>query len=118
MITRENVYQYTGSLYDGGWRSIDREQLISEYDLTEDEADVLTEALDEFEHKHPHHISIDNGNDFVDPVEAVESMDWDVIVNAMDDDTREAVNAELAPCTNEAFLTRYLQLAPEDLIVG
>ena len=63
-------------------------------------------------------ISIDNGNSFVTPAEAIEGMYWNVIVNAMDDDIREAVHAELAPCTNEEFLTRYLELAPEDLIVG
>jgi hypothetical protein len=37
------------SLYDGGWRAADREQLIDCYALTEDEADKIAELLDEYE---------------------------------------------------------------------
>lgn len=36
-------------------------------------------------------ISIDNGMTFVEPAEAIEQCDWDVIVMMMDDDTRENV---------------------------
>lgn len=39
------------SLYDGGWRSDDIEQLITEYDLSEYEADNILYWLMEFEHK-------------------------------------------------------------------
>ena len=63
-------------------------------------------------------ISIDNGMTFVEPAEAIEQCDWDVIVMMMDDDTRENVSYELAPCTNLECLVRYLELAPFDLIVG
>lgn len=35
---------------------------------------------------------------------------WDAIVNLMDDDIREKIHFEMAPCTEEAFLQRYLQL--------
>ena len=35
---------------------------------------------------------------------------WEAIVNLMDDDIREQVHRELAPCTNEEFLSRYLEL--------
>lgn len=38
---------------------------------------------------------------------------WDAIVSYMDDDLREQVHAELAPCTNEEFLNRYLELDPD-----
>lgn len=38
---------------------------------------------------------------------------WEAIVNMMDDETRERVAFELAPCTNEEFLKRYLELAPD-----
>ena len=37
------------SLYDGGWRSTDREWLQADYSLTDAEADVLTDALRECE---------------------------------------------------------------------
>jgi hypothetical protein len=36
-----------------------------------------------------------------------------IIASYMDDDKREEVHAELAPCTNEEFLKRYLELDPE-----
>lgn len=39
------------ALYDGGWRAEDREELISEYQLTEQEADELVEKLAEYEDK-------------------------------------------------------------------
>ena len=63
-------------------------------------------------------ISIDNGSSFVSVPEAVQKMSWDTIVSFMDDDTREAVHNEIAPCTEIEFLTRYLELAKEDLIIG
>jgi hypothetical protein len=63
-------------------------------------------------------ISIDNGHSYVTPAEAIEAMSWDVIVNMMDDDTREAVHNEIAPCTEIEFLVRYLEIAPDDLVIG
>ena len=37
------------ALYDGGWRAEDRDQLIEEYELTEDEADKICEILASYE---------------------------------------------------------------------
>lgn len=37
------------ALYDGGWRSEDREDLMSEYDLTEDEASEICRFLEKIE---------------------------------------------------------------------
>lgn len=85
-------------------------------------------------------VSIDGGYHFSTPAEAVDlarpnnMMDffsdseesrrkgWDMILNGMDATTRAFVESEsripeFGLDTNEAFLTRYLQLAPEDLIV-
>lgn len=42
-------YLSAGPLYDGGWRAEDREQLISEYGLSEDEVDVICALLSELE---------------------------------------------------------------------
>lgn len=37
---------------------------------------------------------------------------WEAIASLMDDDIRERVAFELAPCTEEEFLKRYLELDP------
>lgn len=37
---------------------------------------------------------------------------WDVICSYMDDEIRERVHTEMAPCTEMEFLTRYLELDP------
>lgn len=63
-------------------------------------------------------ISVDNGIHFCTVEEALEKHSMDVIVNYMDDEIRETVASELAPCTDEEFVTRYLELANEDLIIG
>lgn len=63
-------------------------------------------------------ISINNGNSFCTPEEAMEKFDWDVIVHYMDDNAREQVHGELAPCSEFEFLVRYLEIAPHDLIIG
>lgn len=63
-------------------------------------------------------VSIDNGNTFVSPSEAVKGMDWDTIVNYMDDDKREEVAFKFAPCADVEFLTEYLKIANDDLIIG
>lgn len=40
----------------------------------------------------------------------VENKVMDAIVTLMDDEKREQVHRELAPCTNENFLKRYCEL--------
>ena len=81
-------------------------------------------------------ISIDNGNTFFGPDELDEFL-WTVnvrcseqncsygsiwvnIVNMMDDTIREKVTYEIDPekCDDENFLRIYLELSPEDLIIG
>lgn len=37
------------ALYDGGWRAADKEELIGEYDLTEEEASKICKLLEEYE---------------------------------------------------------------------
>ena len=43
----------------------------------------------------------------------ITKQEMDALVSYMDDDVREKVHFELAPCTNEAFLIRYIELVPE-----
>ena len=48
----------------------------------------------------------------------MEEISLDTMAEYMDNDTREAVHNELAPCSDIEFLERYLEIAPDDLIVG
>ena len=61
-------------------------------------------------------LSLDNGPKDLSDLEI--GPYWDALVEMMDDDIRERVHYELAPCTDEDFLRRYLELAKEDLILG
>ena len=45
--------------------------------------------------------------------QAITDKDMMTIGSYMDDDIREQVHAELAPCTHEEFLERYLELDPD-----
>lgn len=63
-------------------------------------------------------ISINNGHSYCEPEEALEAFDMEVLANYMDDDIREYVHFELAPCTDIEFLRRYLELAPCPLVIG
>lgn len=67
-------------------------------------------------------ISLDNGMNYMSAKEAMREIRsrnlWDAVVNMMDDDVREKVHREIAPCTEEEFLEAYLEEAKEDLVVG
>jgi len=63
-------------------------------------------------------ISINNGNSFVTVAEALKKFDLETIANYMDDEARETANSNVAPCDDETFLTEYLKIANEDLIIG
>lgn len=63
-------------------------------------------------------ISVDNGHSFVSIEEALSEISIDTMAVYMDDDTREAVAFELAPCSDHSFLRRYLEIAPFDLVIG
>lgn len=46
-----NATDMAASLYDGGWRAEDHDDLMIEYDLTADEADQICELLAEYAEK-------------------------------------------------------------------
>ena len=99
-------YNISGALEVSGLASIDE---VSR---------ALEEWSGEVSKASAHRISIDNGVSFVSPEEAIAGLPWETIAHYMDDSTREAVAIELAPCTELEFLTRYLEIADEDLIIG
>lgn len=67
-------------------------------------------------------ISLDNGRTWMTAAEAMEEINernlWDMIVEMMDDEIREAVHDDLAPCTDEEFLSEYLRRADEGMMIG
>lgn len=52
------------------------------------------------------------------PEEALEQYSIDTLALYMDDDTRESVHNDLAPCSDLEFLIEYLKRASHDLIIG
>jgi len=67
--------------------------------------------------------SLDNGNSWIrsdDIWEHEESINsrWGEIINSMDNEVREKVHLECAPCSNTIFLFGYLVYAKNDLVVG
>lgn len=67
-------------------------------------------------------ISLNNGHSYITAAEAMPEIAsrnlWDAVVSMMDDDTRETVHNEIAPCTELEFLVRYLELAADDIVIG
>ena len=63
-------------------------------------------------------ISINNGHSFCAAEDAIAAVGFDLIVASMDDETRESIHNKLAPCSEIEFLTAYLEVAPEDIIIG
>ena len=63
-------------------------------------------------------ISINNGATYTTPAQALEEVSIDTMSEYMNDDIREAVHNELAPCSDIEFLERYLKLATDNLIIG
>lgn len=67
-------------------------------------------------------ISLNNGCSYMALDEAMAEIMandlWETVVNLMDDDIREAVADDMAPCSEEEFLREYLKRANDDLIVG
>lgn len=84
------------SLYDGGWRAEDRDQMAEEYGMTPDEADKIAAILGE----------IAAAKVILDGQE----VDFDACVELMDDDLREELHAEYAgEVTPQEFLDLYCE---------
>lgn len=69
------------------------------------------------------YVSLNNGHSWLDAEEAMQEVSerpylWKVLVDFMDDEIREAVHRDLAPCRNVEFLTEYLKRANDDLVIG
>ena len=79
-------------------------------------------AAEEEESTMPASLSLDNGRHYITIDELEENREeiinrWNAIADLMDDDIREAVHCDLAPCDELAFLAEYLKRASEDLLI-
>ncbi len=81
-------------------------------------SEILEAPVEYLIREEPARISVDNGQSWATPEEAVAEIPWDVIVEAMDDRYREYTHNEVAPCSDLEFLVRYLEVAPENIIIG
>jgi len=62
-------------------------------------------------------ISVDNGNTFISPKEAIEKAGFEEIESFMDEDLMEKVHS-LEFEGDQEFLEKYLELSDHDLIIG
>lgn len=63
-------------------------------------------------------VSINNGASYTTIEDAIATVGMDTIAMMMDDEIREQVANDIAPCTDEEFVAEYLRRANEDLIIG
>lgn len=96
-MTREQIAYDAKDLFAGGWRASDREDFKKEYDLTDWEADVMAEELEKLASRQ--YVEDEDGH----------LVDYDAAVEMMDDDLREELHREMAPCTNQEFYDAYVK---------
>lgn len=121
--------------YAGLWgEDVNEDTIITESDLemiARGWEKTPYELMDQLIPQEPRQISLDNGHTYLDADEAIQVLKkhseetgtpfeklWEDVAYRMDDDIRETVHMELAPCTEEKFLRRYLELSPCDLTIG
>ncbi len=93
------ISDMAASLYSGGWRAEDKDQMIQEYDLTEQDAERIAKKLEEI------------AAEYVTNEYGVEIL-FDVAVELMDDDIREDLHAK-GYDTNQAFFDAYCKAHAE-----
>lgn len=117
LATNDDAVRFENYLTAKGWELAENKAWRDGKEMTEHEwAEALADCF------RTHRISLDNGMTFQSASEAMpeilERDLWEAIVLTMDEDARERVHMEFAPCTEQEFLTRYLEIAPFDLTIG
>ena len=95
MKNYNDIESMAAALYDGGWRASDRDELVAEYDLDAERVDAIVAKLAEYEYTDDARKIVDAGL-------------YNVAVELMDDDIREDLHIELAPCEDVTFLAAYM----------
>lgn len=81
-------------------------------------SEILETPVDYLIREESAQISVDNGEHWVTPEEAIAEAPWEVIVGAMSDRYREYARAEKSPCSDLDFLRFYLEIAPDNIVIG
>lgn len=95
-MTQHEIMEAAANLYDGGWRAEDRDEMEKIYYLDDEDAECIARELEKIRDRK---VVDENGNE----------RDWDAIVSMMDDDIRERLHAEMAPCSNQEFFDAYVK---------
>lgn len=95
-MTREQIAYAAKGLFEDGGRAAGREEVKKEYDLTDWEADVMADELEKLADKY---VQDEDGR----------TVDYAAAVELMDDDLREQLHMEMAPCTNQEFYDAYVK---------
>lgn len=95
-LTREQIAYDAKDLFAGGWRAADRDEMKEEYGFTDWEADTMAEELEKLASQY---VEDEDGH----------LVDYDAAVEMMDDDLREELHREMAPCTNQEFYDAYVK---------
>lgn len=107
-----NGYDYEG-LAGVRFEAIDGEDAIMQYkDYLKDQvASFSNLTTDEIEAEFDKIDSMDCWSELAES-RTIDSKTWNAIVSYMDDDIREDVHLDMAPCSNEEFLKEYLKRDP------
>lgn len=99
-MTREQIAYAAKDIFEDGLRATDREEVKKEYDLTDWEADVMADELAKLADQY---VEDEDGH----------MINYAAAVELMDDDLREQLHMEMAPCSNQEFYDAYVKAHAE-----
>ena len=91
------------SLLDGGWLPKDRDLIQEEYGFDDDEIEAIVKEMKLFIQDEQFDPDREKARDII------RAGHYNAAVELMDDELREQIHDELAPCSDVDFLTRYLK---------
>lgn len=111
-----NIMEYestVASLYDGGWRAGDKDDLMKKHGMSEKEARAICSGLRDLEEESKlrealREVSEEGSMSYwFDNAETM-LKDSEVPASLMDDDIREHLHEMMAPCKDVTFVAAYL----------
>lgn len=81
-------------------------------------SEILKAPVEYLIREEPARISIDGGLSWTTPEKAIGKTRWEEITTAMDSRFRRIIEKESTPCSELEYLTKYLEIAIDDIIVS